>query len=421
MYHKTVLPNGIRVVVEEVPHFQSASLGIWVRAGSRNEDPEVRGVSHFLEHLLFKGTHRRSAKQIAQELDAVGGVLNAFTTKEYTCFYAKVLSEHLPLAADVLVDMFLNSLMDDRDVEREKKVILEEIKLYDDSPDELVHDLFARAVWQQHPLGWSVLGTYDSVASLTRDQILTYHQAHYVPVNTVVAVAGGVRAKEVFDLLCPLLEGTRTPGKTPVYVPPQPHPVVEITVRDTEQVQICLGTPGLAQDDPLIYAVQVLNNVIGGGLSSRLFQEIREERGLAYSIYSYHSTYIDSGLFAVYAGTGPENVEKVVGLILSELATIRKEGIAKEELQRAKDQIRGNLLMGMENVSNRMSRLGKTELCYGRVITAEEILDHISRVTLEQVQSVAQRLFLPDRFALSAIGPVEKDIDFAGLLDSAGL
>lgn len=421
MYEKIVLPNGVRLVVEEIPYVHSAAVGVWVRAGSRNEDPSLRGISHFLEHLLFKGTERRTAKQIAQELEAVGGVLNAFTTKEYTCFYAKVLAEHLPLAVDVLADMFFNSLISEKDIEREKRVVLEEIRMYDDSPDELVHDLFARAVWQQHPLGWSVLGSYDTVASLDREKIVSYYRDHYIPANTVVAVAGRVRTAEVTELITSAFGLAQKEGQRPLYEPPVPHAVVELTPRDTEQVQVCLGTPGLAQDSSLIYALQILNNVVGGGLSSRLFQEIREERGLAYSIYSYHSTYVDTGLFTVYAGTGPDTVEEVIRIALLELGKIKREGITSEELRRSKEQIRGNLLLGMENVGNRMSRLGKTELCYGRVITTEEVLENINRVTLEEVKHLAEELFQSDKFALSAIGPLKEEIDLAGLVSAAKL
>ncbi|MGB9886343.1 MAG: M16 family metallopeptidase [Moorellales bacterium] len=420
MYQKVTLPNGTRLVVEEIPYFRSAAVGIWVKAGSRDEEPSLRGVSHFLEHLLFKGTVRRSARQIAQELEAVGGVLNAFTTKEYTCFYAKVLAEHLPLAVDVLADMFFNSVMAEKDIEKEKRVVLEEIRMYDDSPDELVHDLFAQALWPHHPLGWSVLGTYETVGALDRQRILGYYRDYYSPGNTVVAVAGGITASKVIDLLGPIFGTPASPGRSRVSQPPLAQATVQLTGRDTEQVQLCLGTPGLAQDDPLIYALQILNNVAGGGLSSRLFQEIREERGLAYAVYSYHSSYVDSGLFAVYAGTAPDTVEEVVELVLRELGRLKKEPITAEELQRAKEQIRGNLLLNLENVSYRMSRLGKTELCFDRVITTEEILENINRVTREEVQQVAQRLFVPEHFALTALGPIKKEIDLGGLLTQAG-
>lgn len=415
MYLKTELPNGARLVVEEVPHFHSAALGLWIRAGSRNECPENNGVSHFLEHLLFKGTEHRSAKKIAQELEAVGGILNAFTTKEHTCFYAKILAEHLPLAVDVISDMFYHPLLDQDDIEKEKKVILEEIRMYDDSPDELVHDRFARAVWQEHPLGWSILGTHDSVANLSHEKVSQYYSDYYIPSNIVVAVAGRVDAEEITSRLAPVFGEPKAMGREPRYEPPVPHSVVEIIPRETEQLQICLGTPGLAQDDSMVYALQVLNNVTGGGLSSRLFQEVREERGLAYSVYSYHSTFLDSGLFTVYAGTAPNNAEEVVEIILRELGKIKKDGITQEELRRSKDQLRGNLLLGMENVSNRMSRLGKTELSFGRVITIEEMLEQINQVTLEDVQRLAEKLFVPQKFALTAIGSLDKEIDIKAM------
>ena len=421
MYHRTTLSNGLPIVCETIPHVHSVAMGFWVACGSRNETPREHGISHFIEHMVFKGTARRTAKEIAEAIDAVGGQLNAFTTKEYTCFYAKVLAEHLPLAVDVLADMFFNSLMAERDIEREKRVILEEIRLYDDSPDELVHDLFAQALWPHHPLGWSVLGTYDTVGGLNRSRILSYYHDLYTPENTVVAVAGGVSASQTVELLAPVFGSRKGQGRNRSTEPPRSQATVRLTPRDTEQVQLCLGTPGLAQDDPRVYALQILNNVTGGGLSSRLFQEVREERGLAYSVYSYHSAYMDSGLFAVYAGTGPGAVKEVVGLVLKELGRLKREPISEEELHRAKEQIRGNLLLNLENVSYRMSRLGKSELCYGRIITTEEILENVNKVTREEVQEVAERLFVPEKFALTAIGPLGREVDLEGLLAEAGL
>ncbi|MBC7325361.1 MAG: insulinase family protein, partial [Moorella sp. (in: Bacteria)] len=318
--------------------------------------------SHFLEHLLFKGTTRRTARQIAEELEAVGGVINAFTTKEYTCYYSRVLAEHMDLAIDVLSDMFFNSLLDDQDIEKEKKVILEEIKMYEDSPDELVHDLFARTIWPGHPLGRAILGTSESVAGLNRDLIYRYYQEQYNSANIVLAAAGKFHTAELLAKLQAAFGLKTCPGKGKEYSPPQVRAGVSINVKDTEQVQICLGVPGLPQDDAGIYALQALNNILGGGLSSRLFQLIREEQALAYSVYSYHAGFVDSGLFTIYAGTSPDNYRQVVELMLEELAAVKNRGITSQELKRTKDQIRGNLLLGQENVNHRMSRLGKTEL-----------------------------------------------------------
>lgn len=422
MYRKTVLANGIRVVSEELPYVHSVALGVWVRAGSRNESEDNHGVSHFIEHLLFKGTERRSAKEIAEALESVGGVLNAFTTKEYTCFYTRVLSEHLDLAIDVLSDMLFNPRFSPEDIEKEKKVILEEIRMYEDSPDELVHDLFAQTVWPGHPLGRAILGSVESIEELTRDKVYQYYRQHYNAANIVLSAAGNFRTQELEDKLAKAFGERELPGERAPYYPPQDQPGISINLKDTEQVQICLGTPGLAQDDKDIYALQALNNILGGGISSRLFQLIREDNALAYSVYSYHAGYVDSGLFTVYAGTSPSNFRKVVELILRQLALLKEEGVTEEELKRTKDQIRGNLLLNQENVSHRMSRLGKTELSFGRVITTEEFIANLGRVTPEDVRRVAHRLFFAENLSLTTLGPsVGEDLELVQLAKQAGL
>ncbi|TDA68910.1 MAG: insulinase family protein [Clostridia bacterium] len=421
MFHKEVLPNGIRVVTEEVPHVQSAAIGIWVRTGSRHETPDIHGASHFLEHLMFKGTARRTAREIAEELEAVGGVLNAFTTKEYTCFYARVLGEHVDLAIDLLSDMLLHSRFAPEDIAREKNVILEEIRMYEDSPDELVHDLFASTIWDGHPLGRAILGSVDSVASLTREQIVDYYSRRYRAGNIVIAAAGKINHQALLDKLAPFAAGELNGGGPDVETRPVPKAETRVVVKDTEQTQICLGTPGLSQEDEEIYSLNALNGILGGGVSSRLFQEIRENRGLAYSVYSYHSAYVDSGLLAIYAGTHPANVKNVVGLILEELARIKDQGVTGDELNRIKEQTRGNLLMSMENVSNRMSRLGKTELCFDRVISVEEVLEKVRLIDMSQVQQLAARMFNQGAFAFSAIGPSQVEIDLEKMQAEAGL
>jgi len=406
VFHREMLPNGIRLVLEKVPSVYSASIGIWVKAGSRHEGAAFHGISHFLEHMLFKGTPTRNAKRIAEELEAVGGSLNAFTTKEYTCYYAKVLAEHLDVAADILTDMFFNSVLDTSDIDKEKKVVLEEIKMYEDSPDEIVHDLFARAVWDEHPLGRSILGTEDSVGEFTREMLQRYFMERYIPDHTVIAVAGNIDITQVITKLTELFgdrKGAATEqdqGVTPVY-----RPSLLSVEKDTEQVQLCIGTPGLPQQHDDIYVLHLLNNVLGGGISSRLFQEIREERGLAYSVYSYHTAYSDSGIFSIYAGTSPQNVQELISLIASQITKLRVEGISQEELERTKTQLKGNLLLGMESVGNRMTRMGKSELCFGRVITVEEQLKKMQMVTLEDIRRLISQLFAPNQFALSAIGP----------------
>lgn len=421
MYRKITLANGIRAVSEEIPYVHSVALGVWVRAGSRNETEENHGVSHFLEHLLFKGTEKRTAREIAEALESVGGVLNAFTTKEYTCFYTRVLADHLDLAIEVLSDMFFNSRFHPEDIEKEKKVILEEIKMYEDSPDEMIHDLFAQTVWPGHPLGRAILGTYASIESLDRERIYDYYRQHYNGRNIVLAVAGNFRTGELEDKLEKAFGQRELPGPEVVYCPPRERAAVSINPKDTEQIQICLGTPGLAQDDPDIYALQALNNILGGGISSRLFQLIREDQALAYSVYSYHAGYVDSGLFTVYAGTSPSNARQVIRLILEQLALIKNKGVTEMELQRTKDQIRGNLLLGQENVSQRMSRLGKTELSFGRVITAEEMIERLNKVTVEDVQRVARSLFSPGQISLTTLGPPLEEMDLKAVALEAGL
>jgi predicted Zn-dependent peptidase len=421
MYQKNILDNGIRVVSEEVPFANSIALGVWVRTGSRDEDETNQGVSHFLEHLLFKGTTRRTARQIAEELEAVGGVINAFTTKEYTCFYTRVLAEHLDLAIDVLSDMLFNSLLAAEDIEKEKKVILEEIKMYEDSPDELVHDLFAQTIWPGHPLGRAILGTYESVTNLNRDIIYRYYQEQYNSANIVLAAAGKFNTAELVTKLQAAFGLKTCPGKEGEYLPPRSQARVSINIKDTEQVQICLGVPGLPQDDTAIYALQALNNILGGGLSSRLFQLIREEQALAYSVYSYHAGFSDSGLFTVYAGTSPDNYHQVVGLILEEIASLKNKGVTAQELKRTKDQIRGNLLLGQENVNHRMSRLGKTELTFGRVITAEEVIERLNEVTEDDVQAIARRIFQPEYLSLTTLGPEVEPLDLAERARQAGI
>ncbi|MGB9660495.1 MAG: M16 family metallopeptidase [Moorellaceae bacterium] len=422
MYRKITLSNGIRVVSEAMPYVHSVAVGVWVRAGSRHESEENHGVSHFLEHLLFKGTEKRNARDIAEALESVGGVLNAFTTKEFTCFYTRVLSEHLDLAIDVLSDMLFNSRFQVEDIEKEKRVILEEIKMYEDSPDEMVHDLFAQTVWPGHPLGRAILGTYSSVESLDRERICSYYRDYYNGQNIVLAVAGKFQTAELEDKLEKAFGRQELPGSEVVYWAPRERAAISINVKDTEQIQICLGTPGLAQDHPDIYALQALNNILGGGISSRLFQLIREEQALAYSVYSYHVGYVDSGLFTVYAGTSPANARQVIRLILEQLASIKNEGVTEQELKRTKDQIRGNLLLGQENVSQGMSRLGKTELSFGRVITVEEMMERLNRVTVEDVQRVARTLFSPEQISLTTLGPPPDDgWDLKTLAVEAGL
>mgnify|MGYP005841311095 CR=1 FL=1 len=401
------IANGVTILTEEIPYVRSVAVGIWVDVGSRDERPEQNGITHFIEHGLFKGTTTRTARKIAEELDAVGGALNAFTAKECTCFYAKVLDEHFPLAVSILTDMIFNSRFNAEDLEREKNVIIEEIRMYEDTPDELVHDVFSGTLWQGHPLGRPVIGTEEVVKSLSRDDFLSYYQRHYLQGRMVVAVAGNVRHETAVNAFKPAFSSINGGGGGRELIKPVPKAQITCRTRDTEQVHICIGTPGVALGDDLVYVFQVLNTALGGGMSSRLFQRIREDLGLVYSIYSYHSSYHDTGLFCIYAGLAAPNVPRALEMIVSEVASVRKQGITEEELIRAKSQLKGSFLLSLESVTTRMSRLGKSQLYLGKVLTPEEIVARIESVTLNDVRGLGERVFHPDNFAFASIGPWE--------------
>jgi len=420
LYKKTLLPNGVRIITEEIDHVRSAALGIWVGAGSRDEREGFEGISHFIEHMFFKGTEHRSARALAESLEAVGGQLNAFTTKEYTCYYAKVLDEDLDLAIDVLSDMFFSSLFDEKEIEKEKNVVIEEIKMYEDSPDELIHDVFSECVWNDHPLGKPILGTEESIRSLSRERIMQFLTEHYAPDNVVISVAGKIKHEDVVAKLSPHFGTFNRGGRRVLEETPKGLTIEHYQKKDTEQMHILLGVPGLGQDDEDIYAMHIFNNILGGGLSSRLFQEIREQRGLAYSVYSYHSTYVDTGLFAVYAGTSPKNTQEVIACILEELMEMKKKGISVEELVRTKAQIKGGLYLGLEAVSSRMSRLGKTELTYNRVLSPEEVVEKLEKVTQEDVLRVIGRLWQKENISIMTLGPAGHDVVMPDMLKQTG-
>lgn len=420
MYKKTLLPNGVRIITEEIEHVRSASVGMWVGAGSRDEREGFEGISHFIEHMFFKGTEHRTARALAESLEAVGGQLNAFTTKEYTCYYAKILDEDLDLAIDVLSDMFFCSLFDEKEIEKEKNVVIEEIKMYEDSPDELIHDVFSEQVWNDHPLGKPILGTEESIRALSRDKIMQFLTEHYAPDNLVISVAGKIKHEDIVAKLSSQFGEFKRGGRRILEETPSGRTIEYYQTKETEQMHIILGVPGLGQDDDDIYAMHIFNNILGGGLSSRLFQEIREQRGLAYSVYSYHSTYVDTGLFAIYAGTSPKNTQEVIACILEEIMEMKQKGISSEELQRTKAQIKGSLYLGLEAVSSRMSRLGKTELTYNRVLSPEEVVEKLEKVTQEDVLRVIGRLWQKDNISIMTLGPAGHDVVIADILKQTG-
>jgi predicted Zn-dependent peptidase len=408
---RTVLPGGLRVVTETMPTVRSAAFGIWAGIGSRDEDLVHAGATHYLEHLLFKGTRRRSALEISAAMDAVGGDLNAFTAKEYTCYYARVLDADLPLAVDVVSDMVTGSLIQAEDVEAERGVILEEIAMRDDEPSDLVHDEFSTALYGDVPLGRPILGTVDSINSLTADGIGRYYRERYLPANLVVAVAGNVDHDEVVRHVDKAFEDML--GKEGLPSPPRiggegaaPNPGVRLIPRQTEQANLILGTIGVSRTDDRRFALGVLNSALGGGMSSRLFQEVREKRGLAYSVYSYTSQYADTGAFGVYAGCQPGKVDEVLTICREEVAKVAEHGLTAEELGRGKGQLRGSMVLGLEDTGSRMSRIGKSELVYEELLSVDDVLARIDAVTLDDIQAVARDI-LAQPMTLTVVGPFE--------------
>jgi predicted Zn-dependent peptidase len=417
----TVLPGGLRIVTEAMPGVRSASVGIWVPVGSRDETPALAGTSHFLEHLLFKGTTRRSALDIASAMDAVGGEFNAFTEKEHTCYYATVLDRDLPLALDIVADVVLDATITAQDVDVERGVVLEEIAMRDDDPADLVHDEFANALFGDVPLGRSILGTEESIQALTRKQVHGYYRRRYTTDAMVVSVAGNVDHAEVVRLVRRAFAGRLDEARGPqpprqgTLHRPNAAPAHRILVRtdDTEQANIVLGCRGLSRHDPRRYVLGVLSSALGGGMSSRLFQRIREERGLAYSVYTFTSGYADSGMFGVYAGCQPGKADEVLSLMLAEYAAVAAEGLSEAEIERGKGQMRGATVLGLEDAGSRMTRIGKSEIAYGDVIGVDEVLARVDAVTPEDVARMADEILGRPR-CLTVVGPFgEHDFDGA--------
>jgi len=404
--------SGLRVVTERMPGVRSVSIGFWVLAGSRDERPAISGHCHFLEHLLFKGTATRSAQDIAEAFDAVGGDLNAFTAKEYTCYYARVLDRDTEMAVDHLADMLQHTRIRKADLDAERQVILEEINMHEDSPEDVVHDLFTETLWPGHPLGRPILGTPERIRAATRTSVDGFYRRHYVPGHLVVAVAGNVRHDEVVRLLADRMDVGRELATTDdsawrvreMAKAPRASGAHLVKRRKTEQAQIVLGTNGLARTDPDRFAFLVANTALGGGMSSRLFQEIREKRGLAYSVYSYHGQYTEAGVFSAYAGTTPSRAKDVVAILRRELEDVRDGGLTEVEFERAKGHVKGATVLSLEDPGGRMSRLGKSEIAHGEILTVNESLRRIQRVTLEDARRVAERV-LSQPMTLTVLGP----------------
>ncbi|MFJ7421091.1 M16 family metallopeptidase [Streptomyces uncialis] len=423
---RTTLPGGLRVVTETLPSVRSATFGIWAHVGSRDETPTLNGATHYLEHLLFKGTAKRTALDISSAIDAVGGEMNAFTAKEYTCYYARVLDTDLPLAIDVVCDMLTGSLIRQEDVDAERGVILEEIAMTEDDPGDCVHDLFAHTMLGDTPLGRPVLGTVDTVNALTADRIRRFYKKHYDPTHLVVAAAGNVdhhkvvrQVRAAFERAGALDRADATPlaareGRRAIRTAGR----VDVVDRRTEQAHVVLGMPGLARTDERRWALSVLNTALGGGMSSRLFQEVREKRGLAYSVYSYTSGFADCGLFGVYAGCRPGQVNDVLKICRDELDQVAEHGLSDDEITRAVGQLAGSTVLGLEDTGALMNRIGKSELCWGEQMSVDDMLGRIAAVTPDEVREVARDI-LGQRPSLSVIGPL-KDKQTARLGEAVG-
>jgi predicted Zn-dependent peptidase len=391
-----------------MPAVRSASIGIWADVGSSLERREQRGISHLVEHMLFKGTPRRSAREIAETMDGVGGSLNAFTDKEATCYYAKVIDRHVPLALDVLSDMFLHSLFDAQELAKEQKVVLEEIKMYDDSPDELIHDLFLQTMWSGSNLGEPTIGSAETVTRVTPADLRAHMQRHYAPDSVIVAGAGNIEHERFVELVAENFAPFS--GESERFEPDAPNttPTALVRQKDSEQAYVVLGSRGLSVRDDRRFALSVLDTVLGGGMSSRLFQEIREKRGLVYTVYSFQAAYRAAGLFGIYAGTSAENVQPCIDVIAEQLAALRKIEIGETELHLAKEHIKGNLTLALESTSSRMIRLGRNEFALGRQVTPEEIEARVDAVTASEIVELAHDLFAEDQLGLCILGPVDE-------------
>ena len=409
MYHKTVLKNGVRIISERLEHYRSVSLGIWVNVGSRDEMEEQNGISHFIEHMTFKGTRKRNSLQIAKELDAIGGFSNAFTGAESTCFHSRVLDKHLETLADILSDIFLNSLFDRQEVSRERQVILQEINSLEDTPDEQVHVLFNRFFWFGHPLGMPIMGTPTTVSAMNRQTALDHIRRFYTSGRIIVAAAGNVDHDSLVRYLQPLFESLPAAAEDPVRTAPGSHFGVSSHPKDLEQVHLCLGGNGPHLSSDLRFGGAVLNAILGGNMSSRLFQEIREKRGLAYNVFSFVSSYIDVGMFGIYVATNPKEVNRALKVIKKEIKKIQKGEVSRSDLDATLEHLTGGILLGSESTDTRMIRLAKNEGIFGRHISYDEVVSDLQKVTVDQVVEVALQAFDKDSVSLVTLGPLKSD------------
>jgi predicted Zn-dependent peptidase len=415
MFIKENLDNGIPVVMEPFNNVRSVAIGVWVKVGSRYETTAQNGISHFLEHMFFKGTKKRTAKDIAIEIDSVGGDLNAFTSRENTAFYVKVLDDYIEKGVDLISDIFLNSTFPDNELEKEKKIIKEEIKMVEDTPDDYIHDLFMQTVWGHDGLGQSILGQRETIASFTRDDVLSHIRRYYGTKDIIISCAGNFDAGSLVKLLNRRFGGLRHGTEPKKGSAPEFRRSIKVYLKDLSEAHLCLGVPSLSQTSDERYALYVLNTILGAGVSSRLFQEIREKRGLAYSVYSFTSSYEDTGLWGVYAGVSKKKIREVADLIVEEMIGL-PETLTDVELDRAKKHLKGNLILGLESTNSRMNNIARQEIYFGRYISPDEIMQSVDEVSIEQIRELAARLIRKELFSGTAYGPLQKNV-LDGLVD----
>lgn len=403
MIKKYTCQNGVRIVLENIPTVRSVAIGVWIGTGSKDENPANNGISHFLEHMFFKGTKTRTAREIAESFDSIGGQVNAFTSKEYTCYYAKVLDTHSSYALEVLADMFFNSTFDEEELKKEKNVVLEEIKMYEDTPDDIVHDLLSKAVYENHPLGYPILGTEETLNTFSGNTLREYIQERYIPENVVISVAGNISDSFISEV--EKYFGSY-PGEYKQSIENKStfHSNRISRKKETEQAHLCIGFNGLQVGHEDIYSLIVLNNILGGSMSSRLFQEVREQRGLAYSVFSYHSAYQESGVVTIYGGTGAQQLDVLFETIQDTLQILKRDGITEKELVNSKEQLKGSLMLSLESTNSRMSRNGKNELLLKRHRSLDEIIEQIDQVTKQSVDQMGHNIFT-DQYSLSLVSP----------------
>ena len=417
MINKTVLPNGVKVVSKKIPHVRSVSMGVWVSVGARDETGAQNGLSHFIEHMIFKGTARRNAYQIAKAFDAIGGQTNAFTSMEYTCYHARVLDSHLTTMVDILSDIFLNSQFDAQEVDRERPVILQEIGMVEDSPEDYLHLVAGRDFWGNHPLGRSILGTPDNILTFSAQSIKDFFHQFYHPERIIISVAGNVEHAALVDQVGPAFESIHNGQGLPDRVEPVITPRTQAYQRDLEQTHICLSTPGLSITDPQRFAFSLFNTLLGGNMSSRLFQQIREERGLAYSVYSFMASHEDTGMFGIYAGVHPDNVEQTIALVIENLHRLCQSPVSGTELRDAKEFTKGNLCLAAESVDNQMVRLAQNEIHFGAYIPVSKVIQQVEAVTAEDINHLAVSLLQPGTVAATVLGPVDEAMNLDALIN----